>query len=124
MVELSELHKRLEEERSRLNHELGQLRARTRPIGERREGSPFGKREEEADEALEFEKRLALEKQLTDTLADTERALEKYDAGTYGICDNCGQLIETARLEVLPHANLCLTCKARQTKNVKSKPTH
>jgi len=45
--------------------------------------------------------------------------LQKYEAGTYGLCDSCGQAIEQARLEALPQANLCLICKAGQAKNVK-----
>ena len=124
MVDFSELHKRLKEEQFRLNDELRQSRARMRTAGERREGSPFGKREEAADEASEFEKGLALDKRMTDALADVEHALEKYEAGSYGICDICGQSIEPARLEALPQASLCLACKTRQTKNVKNRPAH
>ena len=55
------LRARLESEHKRLTEELKQLTANIRPAEERREGSPFGKREEEATETLELEKRLALE---------------------------------------------------------------
>ena len=61
-----ELRSRLESEKKRLVDELEQLEASARPTDERREGSPFGKREEEATEALELEKRLALEKDSRD----------------------------------------------------------
>ena len=122
MVDFAELCERLREERARLNSKLEQLEAAIRPVGDRREGSPFGKREEEATEAFELEKRLALEKRLTQALAEVEHALEKYEAGTYGICDLCGQQIEPARLEALPQANFCLECKVRQTKNARSRP--
>ena len=121
MPEFPELYERLKGERARLNDEVEQIKAKMRPLAERREGSPFGKKEEEADEVLELEKRLALEKQLTDSLAEVERALKKYESGTYGVCDCCGQPIEPARLEALPHANLCVVCKAQQMKNAKSK---
>ena len=121
MDDFPELCERLKEERVRLNGELEQLEAAMRPSGERREGSPFGKREEEATEAFELEKSLALEKRLSQVLAEVERALEKFEAGTYGVCDLCGQQIEPARLEALPQASLCLECKARQTKNAGSK---
>lgn len=119
VAEFSELYQRLKEEKKQLEKRLEQLRARGQPLSERREGSPFGKREEEADEAFELEKRLALEKKLRDTLAEIEHALQKYEAGTYGVCDSCGQPIEPARLEALPQANLCLNCKAGQTKDAK-----
>ena len=83
VAEFSELYQRLKEEKKQLEKRLEQLRARGQPLSERREGSPFGKREEEADEAFELEKRLALEKKLRDTLAEIEHALQKYEAGTY-----------------------------------------
>jgi len=110
------LRSRLEQEQKRLTEELEQLRASKRPTSERREGSPFGKREEEATESFELEKRLALEKRIKDQLADIEHALHKFDEGTYGLCDNCGQPIDPARLEALPQANLCLSCKAKNAK--------
>ncbi len=115
------LHSRLEGERKRLLEELEQSKASVRPVDERREGSPFGKREEEATETLELEKRLALEKRITDLLGEVEHALHKFEEGNYGLCDACGQRIELARLEALPQANLCLSCKAKQAKNAKAK---
>ncbi len=115
------LRSRLENEQKHITEELEQLQASVRPTDERREGSPFGKREEEATEVLELEKRLALEKSMMDHLAEIEHALHKFEEGTYGSCDVCGQPIDPARLEALPQANLCLKCKAEQTKNAKGK---
>ena len=115
------LRSQLESEQKRLNEELEQLRASIRVGDERREGSPFGKREEEATETMELEKRLALEKRITDQLADIERAFHKFEEGTYGMCDKCGQPIGKDRLEALPQANLCLQCKSNQVKSVKTK---
>ena len=110
------LRSRLEMERKRLTEELEQLKVSVRPINERREGSPFGKREEEATESFELERRLALEKRIRDQLADVEHALNKFEQGTYGLCDGCGQPIDPARLDALPQANLCLSCKAKNAK--------
>jgi len=115
------LRSRLESEQKRLTAELEQLKASVRPANERREGSPFGKREEEATETLELETRLALEKRVRDQLAEIEHALSKFEDGTYGLCDLCGQPIDPARLEALPQANLCLNCKAGQAKDAKGK---
>jgi DnaK suppressor protein len=106
----------LEGEKKRVQEELDQLGLDTRSDDARREGSPFGKREEEATESLEFEKRLALEKQLRDQLADIEHALHKIEEGTYGMCDSCGQPIAANRLEALPAASLCVECKAKSAK--------
>jgi DnaK suppressor protein len=121
MAVFNELYERLKQEQQHLKNELQQLKVEEKSADEQREGSPFGKREEGATEAFELEKRLALERRLTDALAEVEHALNKYEAGTYGICDLCGRTIEPARLEALPQANLCLECKARQAKNARSR---
>ena len=119
MVEFAELYERLKKEKAELLEKLEQLRTLGQPSAERKEGSPFGKREEGADEASELEKRLALEERLGESLNEVEHALQKYEAGTYGLCDSCGQPIEQGRLEAIPQASLCLSCKAKQTKEAK-----
>jgi len=115
------LRARLETERKRLMEELEQLQASATPTDERREGSPFGKREEEATEALELEKRLVLERRIKEQLLGVEHALHKYEEGTYGFCDSCGQPIDPERLEAIPEASLCIKCKTQQAKNAKGK---
>jgi len=110
------LRRRLETERKSL---MERLKTNVRPADERREGSPRGEEGQVATETLELEKRLALEKCTRDLLAEVEHALHKFDQGTYGLCDVCSQPIEPARLEALPQANLCLSCKAGQAKNAK-----
>ena len=116
------LRSRLEAEKKRLTEELEQLLASANPTDERREGSPFGKREEEATEVLELEKRLVLEKRIKEQLVGVEHALHKFEEGTYGFCDSCGQPIDPARLEAIPEASLCIQCKTQQAKNAKGKP--
>lgn len=115
-VSFKQLRSRLESERKRLLGDLEQLDADVRQAETGREGSPFGKREEEATESFEFEKRLALEKQTRAHLSEVEHALRKFEEGTYGSCDSCGKPIDPARLEVLPQASLCLECKAKGVK--------
>ncbi|HUT68168.1 MAG TPA: TraR/DksA C4-type zinc finger protein [Dehalococcoidales bacterium] len=113
---------KLESEHKRLTEELVQLHASASTSEERREGSPFGKREEEATETLELEKRLALENRIRQGLAEIEHALDKFEKGTYGFCDNCVQPIDPERLEALPQASLCMNCKALLAKNGKGTP--
>ena len=115
--------RRLKEERERLSRALEQMRASAPPIGEAKEGSPYGKKEEGATEAFELEKRLALEKRLMTLLSEVDHALDKIEKGSYGKCDVCEQPVETARLEVLPQATLCLGCKAKQERIAKGKPS-
>lgn len=55
---------------------------------------------------------LVLSAQARAAIAEIDRALAKIDAGTYGLCERCGAEIPHARLEALPHAALCVTCKS------------
>lgn len=50
----------------------------------------------------------ALSGSLTETLRDLEDALAKLDAGTYGVCETCGEPIGDARLEAMPAARFCI----------------
>lgn len=111
------LRLKLEEERDHLQGDLDSIEDSGRPAESRRDGSPFGKREEEATESLELEKRLALEKQMREHLSEIESALKKFEDGTYGLCDMCGKPISPDRLEVMPRASLCVECKAKAGKN-------
>jgi DnaK suppressor protein len=112
-----QIRARLEAEKKRIQDELAQL-VSSHPADERREGSPFGKREEEATESMELEKRLALENRLKALLAEVERAIQKMDSGTYGVCDVCNVAIDPARMEALPQAILCMSCRQKM-KNAK-----
>jgi DnaK suppressor protein len=57
---------------------------------------------------------VSLSRNIGSALASVERALAKFDDGTYGLCEDCGARIERARLEVLPHARCCLNCQSRR----------
>ncbi|MDF9410715.1 molecular chaperone DnaK [Brevibacillus laterosporus] len=61
-----------------------------------------------ASELFEREKDIALYQLDRETLGEIDQALERMDAGTYGICTVCGKEIPAERLEALPQA---LTCK-------------
>jgi len=49
-------------------------------------------------------------------LASINQALERVENGSYGSCLNCSQPISRERLEAVPHARLCITCKATEEK--------
>ena len=121
MTDLKKIRSLLEVEKKRLFGELELLNAEGRPSQDRRDGSPIGKREEEATESLELEKRLAMEKRIKDQLGDIDIAIGKFDSVKYGLCETCGKPIESARLEVLPAARQCMNCKALQAKNAKNR---
>lgn len=57
---------------------------------------------------------LALVEQSKQHRNEVARALERIEAGDYGTCENCGVEIPMERLEALPSASLCVSCKQQQ----------
>ena len=51
---------------------------------------------------------------LRETLQEIDAALEKFEAGTYGRCESCGNPIADARLEAMPAARLCISCASKR----------
>lgn len=69
-----------------------------------------------ADSAHSTEERaraLSVLRALRSNLGWVRRALRKMELGTYGTCESCGSAIADERLDALPWAVLCITCKAR-----------
>ena len=62
--------------------------------------------------AVDRERDLALSAQARAEVVEIDVALDKIDEGRYGVCDKCGKSIPKARLEVIPWAALCVTCKS------------
>lgn len=110
---LDELREQLETER---DQQLAQLEAfgadpygeTVRNLGGGEEGfADSGQVTEQRSEAL------AQIEQARQRLQQVEEALESMDEGTYGICAECGQEINPARLEVRPLSILCVECAAK-----------
>jgi DnaK suppressor protein len=55
----------------------------------------------------------ALARDAAARLGSVEAALARVDAGTYGVCEVCGEPIPAARLEARPTATTCVGCAAR-----------
>lgn len=68
---------------------------------------------DDATDAFEQAKELALHENARQLLARVSNALERMDQGRYGTCERCGVEIDPARLEALPYATLCLHCQQR-----------
>jgi DnaK suppressor protein len=62
---------------------------------------------------FERERMMSLAHNARGLLSEIDRALGRIDAGTYGHCQSCGELIADARLEALPQAEYCLECKRK-----------
>lgn len=56
---------------------------------------------------------LSVMKALRSNLRWVERAIRKMELGTYGVCESCGSAIAEERLDALPWAVLCVSCKAK-----------
>ncbi len=46
-----------------------------------------------------------------------DKALERIENGTYGLCYSCNEPISRERLEAVPHARMCIQCKSKEEKN-------
>jgi len=60
---------------------------------------------------FERELDMTLEENERTELAEVRDALARMDAGSYGVCTRCGAEIPAGRLEAVPAASLCMTCK-------------
>jgi DnaK suppressor protein len=62
----------------------------------------------------EREMNIALRRRARRKASSLREALQRFDEGTYGICDTCGRRISAQRLEALPQARLCIDCAQRE----------
>ncbi|THA52120.1 TraR/DksA family transcriptional regulator [Streptomyces sp. A1136] len=109
------------EARSELTGEVLRLRAELEASEQAISGlmrdSGDGAGDDQADTGtknITRESELALAANATLMLEQTERALERLEAGTYGFCENCGKPIGKARMQAFPRATLCVDCKQKQ----------
>ncbi len=63
---------------------------------------------------FEREQELSIAANRLDLLNQIQRAIERVDAGTYGLCESCGNPIPKARLKAFPMATLDVVCKQRE----------
>jgi DnaK suppressor protein len=51
-----------------------------------------------------------------ETLLKIDESLRKLNEGTYGLCEDCGDVISEERLKILPFAIYCIDCQERREK--------
>jgi DnaK suppressor protein len=113
-AELSEVRDQLATEAAELREEIDRAES---DIALRLGDAVGDAGDDQADvgaKAFEREHELALTHNARELLAQTERALDRIQAGTYGTCESCGEPIGKARLQAFPRATLCVTCKQRE----------
>lgn len=104
-IDVIEARQQLEQERSRLADIVEALRADAEATEAETSSADRADRgratsELETDVGLRGD----LERQLTEIIA----AIERVDAGTYGLCESCGTGIPAERLSILPAARYCV----------------
>ena len=106
----SEQRAQLESERDELRQRLSELGFADGGTGLEYDGN-FADSSQVTAERGEAE---ALANTLRETLNEVEHALAKFDDGTYGRCEGCGQTIAAPRLEAMPAARFCIDCASKR----------
>jgi RNA polymerase-binding protein DksA len=119
--ELERLRANLTAERNRLMGELGYMEKRNLRNSPRdASGDLSGYSIHLADagtDAAEREKAVQLTSAEGRLLIAISDALDRIEAGTYGVCDSCGGEIGAKRLEAMPAATQCIACKERKERD-------
>ena len=111
-LDIAGAEKALRQARAHLVHQLDELGAAE--TGDLRADIDFGG--SFADAAAVTAERtevLGVVDSLKAQLVNIDQALGKIEAGTYGICEDCGKAIPAARLEARPESVRCVECKAK-----------
>lgn len=106
MTEISEVIENLQLRRDLLTDRLRRMR-----VDRRREDRPLSTDledqavERENDEVLD-----GLDSLERDELREIEAAIERVEAGRFGVCEGCREEIGVSRLAAAPTARLCSNC--------------
>ena len=106
-AEISQDLERYRKELTRVEAEMNEL------ISDSGEGAG----DDQADsgtKTFEREHEMSLVSNARDMVLQTERALERIENKTYGLCEDCGAAIGKPRLQVFPRATLCMICKQKE----------
>jgi DnaK suppressor protein len=113
-AELAKVHDQLAAEAAGLRADIDRAES---DIADRLGDSVGDAGDDQADvgaKTYEREHELALTHNARELLAQNERAIARIAAGTYGVCESCGEAIGKARLQAFPRATLCVACKQRE----------
>lgn len=120
--QLQTLRGRLEERRRELDEEIGNLTADIQAMAadEELEGSVGGNHPgDQGSDVRDAEQSLTIRLDLEEMRRQVIAALERMDEGTYGLCLQCGKLIDPERLDALPHAAYDIEHQAELERNAR-----
>ena len=107
-LDMQAFRARLEEMRASLQREIDGTHAEV-VNADQQEG--YGVKNHPAEDATELftrQRSLAIQMELQRELAQVNHALERVEAGQYGLCEACNEPIPVERLEARPAATLCI----------------
>ncbi len=110
---------KLLEERERLVADLASLEETTASTSRDASGDLSSYSSHMADmgsDSMEREKAFMFASVKRRRLDEITLALTRVDAGTFGICETCANPIPAKRLERMPGASMCVTCKEKDEK--------
>jgi RNA polymerase-binding transcription factor DksA len=113
-TELKTMKTELSKDLVRLRKELELAEAEMEDLVE---AAGVGAGDDQADagaKTFEREHEMSLVYNARDMVQQTERALERIANKTYGKCEECGNFVGKARLQVFPRATLCMVCKQKE----------
>jgi len=113
-AELKTIKVELSKDLVRLRKELETAEAEMEDLVE---AAGVGAGDDQADagaKTFEREHEMSLVYNARDMVQQTERALERIENKTYGKCEECGNFVGKARLQVFPRATLCMVCKQKE----------
>jgi RNA polymerase-binding transcription factor DksA len=117
---LEKIKANLEEREQKLRRELEDLTGQSASDGQYQLQPPdYGTDEDEnSAEVATFTTDLSVKEVLESSLRDVRSALDRIEAGTYGICKYCRQPIDERRLLARPASSSCVNCKESIKANV------
>ena len=118
--ELTDLKKRLLDEKSELEEQLSTIEENSFAASQSDVSGEVGFDDENADAGtatFERERDLSIENNVRDLLRKIDGALDRMSKKTYGVCIVCGKPIEKARVRALPYVELCLKDAQAQTRS-------
>ncbi len=111
-TQLRKVRALLEEERAQLLEQVAELDAEA-DVKNWRDAGFDDDPADSGSASFERETAQSLSIHARSLLEQIDDAVRRIDAGNYGPCERCGEMIEPERLEALPYATLCMDCKRR-----------
>ena len=114
-TKIKKLRGQLEKRRTEIQGEIERMDADLQSIG-RDQGDERGglgnHLAEDGTNVMESERLTTISGDLREVVSQVDAALERMDAGSYGICQRCGKPIHEERLEAFPYVAYCIDCQS------------